>query len=157
MKYVYLAGPILGCNRAEANDWRHYVAEQLRPHGIVGISPLRCEPLIGSVYTSTYDGDKKFGSAKAIGGKNFFDMRACCAAIASLPLARPGGVPSVGTLAEIGALRAMDKAVCLVTDDPFMQAHPVLNYCADWVLDSYEEAVDLMIGLLTGYNGGKNV
>ena len=46
-KYVYLAGPIMYCDRAEANDWRYEVANNLMEGGLVGISPLRCEPLIG--------------------------------------------------------------------------------------------------------------
>ena len=43
-KYVYLAGPIAGCTEEEATEWREYVCTYF-PHGIVGISPLRCEPL----------------------------------------------------------------------------------------------------------------
>lgn len=154
---VYLAGPILGCTHGEANDWRQFVSDRLKPHGIVAISPLRCEPLIGTVYQAGYEGDKKFGTAKAIGGKNFFDMRACTMALASFPARSPGQELSAGTLIEVGGLKMLNKPVAIVTEDPFVAAHPVANYCADWMLDSLGDAIDLIIGLLAGYNGGKNV
>ena len=50
-KYIYLAGPIAGLTEEEATEWRAEVRENL-PQGIIGISPLRCEPLKeGMVYT----------------------------------------------------------------------------------------------------------
>ncbi len=62
---VYLAGPIAGCDKGEANDWRWHVAGKLRASGIVGISPLRCEPLVGERYMVGYE-DPRFGTARAI-------------------------------------------------------------------------------------------
>ena len=62
--YCYLAGPIAGCNRAEANDWRAFVSERLPP-GIVGGSPLRCEPLIGRGYKLAHD-DARFLTPQTI-------------------------------------------------------------------------------------------
>ena len=70
---VYLAGPIMGCTRTEANDWRIEFARQLADNDIRGVSPLRCEPLIGEHYSMEY-ADPKFGTAKAIGSKNMFDV-----------------------------------------------------------------------------------
>ena len=54
-KFIYLAGPIAGLNEKEATTWRDEVHQKF-PYNIVGISPLRCEPLKeGMTYTSTYD------------------------------------------------------------------------------------------------------
>ena len=39
--HIYLAGPIAGCNKSEANDWRAFVCGKFPP-GVVGVSPLRC-------------------------------------------------------------------------------------------------------------------
>src|SRR5690606_97350 len=75
-RFVYLAGPIMNCTESEANDWRRYVAGQLAPHNIVGVSPLRCEPLHGDRYDISYP-DKRFGVPKAIAAKNRFDTRSC--------------------------------------------------------------------------------
>ena len=50
-KYIYLAGPIAGLNEQEATEWRNEV-NGLLPYGIIGISPLRCEPVKeGMTYT----------------------------------------------------------------------------------------------------------
>ncbi|MDG5715635.1 hypothetical protein, partial [Acinetobacter baumannii] len=79
MKHVYLAGPIVGCNKAEANDWLKSVDLELMRESkdrVRGISPLRCEPIIGERYLLNYE-DPKFGTARAIGSKNMADVRWC--------------------------------------------------------------------------------
>ena len=71
-KTVYLAGPIVSLTRGEANDWRKIVDAQLQNASegqIKGVSPLRCEPIIGGRYTLEYD-DPKFGMANAIGANS---------------------------------------------------------------------------------------
>lgn len=153
---VYLAGPILGCDNMEANDWRRYVADKLAEHNIIGISPLRCEPLIGDRYTTNYP-DPKFGTARAIGSKNFFDLQTCDLTLAYLPIPLPGRQQSFGTVCELAWAHALQKPSILVSNDPFIRDHPVLNTCAGWLLNDLDEAVDVCIGLLAGYVGGKNV
>lgn len=153
---VYLAGPILGCTHGEANDWRKAVADALAPHGITGISPLRCEPMVGEVYQAGY-ADDKFGTSRAIGSKNLFDTTNCTLVLAYLPLSTQSKRPSYGTIAEIAWGKAIGKPVIVVTDDPGIVQHPVLNFCASWLLPNLDDAIDLIVGLLAGYNGGKNV
>ncbi|HCA51619.1 MAG TPA: hypothetical protein DEP24_00910 [Mycobacterium sp.] len=171
MKYVYLAGPILGCTKGEANDWRKYVDDRVSKRlditmppemdcwvrsKIRGISPLRCEPIVGEVYTAIYD-DPKFGTAKAIGVKNLYDTKAADIVLAYLPKPAAGKERSLGTVLEIGWAKAIGKPVIIVTDDPFVQGHPVVQFCADWMLDDLDQAVDVIVGLLAGYEGGKNL
>lgn len=153
---AYLAGPILGCDRGEANDWRYDVAAKLKEHRIVGISPLRCEPLIGDRYNMNYT-DPKFGTARAIGSKNYFDVQNCDMTLAYFPKPREGGYPSVGTICEVAWAYSLRKPAIVVTDDPFMAEHPVLNSCAGWLLLTLDDAVDVLIGVLGGYCGGKSV
>ena len=81
-KFVYLAGPIAGCNENEANDWRSFVQENLN-RNIVGISPLRCEPISENHYTSGTD--SRFNTPKAIAAKNWYDTEACDLVLAYLP------------------------------------------------------------------------
>ena len=70
-KYIYLAGPIAGLNEQEATEWRKGVIDTL-PYGIVGISPLRCEPLKqGMVYTDDGATDPMWSDARAINAKNW--------------------------------------------------------------------------------------
>lgn len=146
---VYLAGPIAGCNRGEANDWRAWVSSKLRPHGIRGISPLRCEPLVGERY-GLGGNDPMFGTARAIASKNMMDVQMCDATLAYLPhqASRP---VSLGTVLEIGWASILRKPVILVTDDPYAAAHPVVNACAGWLLGDMEQAVELLVGLLGDY------
>lgn len=153
---VYLAGPILGCNGAEANDWRKYVADKLADHNIIGISPLRCEPLVGERYGVGHN-DPRFGTARAIAAKNKFDVQACDITLAYLPKERPTPIPSLGTMGEIFWADAYDKRVILVSDDPFVNEHPVVDSAVDWKLDTLDDAIDVLIGVLGGYCGGKNV
>lgn len=155
-KTVYLAGPIMGCTGAEANDWRRQVDAQLKDMGIIAVSPLRCEPLIGERYTSEHP-DPRFGTARAIAAKNRFDVRNCDITLAYLPKPEPGRVQSYGTIVEIAWADAYGKQVILVSDDPFVLKHPVIDACVDWKLGTIDEAVDVCIGVLGGYTGGKNV
>lgn len=156
---VYLAGPILGCFKGEANDWRHYVSDRLMAHNIIGISPLRCEPLIGDFYGSPGDDykDERFGTSRAITSKNMFDTKACDLVLAYLPTPPAGRHQSYGTIGEINWAFALGKPAIVVTDDPEISGHPVLAGVAGWLLDDLEEGIDVCVGLLAGYCGGRNV
>ena len=154
-KFVYLAGPILGCTKGEANDWRHQVSAALIDHGIIAISPLRCEPLFGERYTEG-SMDPRFGTPRAISSKNRHDVQNCSITLAYLPLEMGPNI-SLGTIGEIFWADAYDKQVILVSDHPKIIAHPVLDAAVDWKLGTLEEAVDVIIGVVGGYCGGKNV
>ena len=171
MRTVYLAGPIMGCDRGEANDWRIECAARLAEHGIRGVSPLRCEPLVGDTYQMEY-ADPKFGTARAISSKNLFDVYHCDAGIYRVPPQELGirfddtGIPepyvkkpwSVGTLQELAWAKIWNKPAILVTTDPYLLEHPVVNASAGWAVQTLEEAEEIIVGLLGGYMpGGKNV
>lgn len=155
-KFVYLAGPVLGCTQTQAHDWRLTFAATL-PEGIDAISPLRCEPIIGQRYGMGNNSDPKFGTARAIGAKNIYDVRTCDLTLAYLPVPVDGRHQSFGTIVEIAWAHAFGKPVILVTDDPEVRDHPCINACAGWLLETLDEAVELITGLLDGYVGGKNV
>jgi nucleoside 2-deoxyribosyltransferase len=155
---VYLAGPIVGCDFDQANTWRWGVASALADHNILGISPLRCEPMIGDRYEAGYM-CPKFGTAKAIGSKNRFDVRQCDMTLAFIP--EPKGDldwPSIGTICELSWAFADGKQTILVSDSQRIREHPVLNATAGWVLEDLDSAIDVIVGVLGGYaTGGKNI
>jgi nucleoside 2-deoxyribosyltransferase len=154
MKTVYLGGPILGANKHEANDWRYVVSSQLGDHGIRGVSPLRCEPLIGDTYAAVYD-DPRFGTSRAITSKNVFDVKNCDLILCYFPDVER---LSLGTLAEMQWAFAWGKPAIVVTLDDRVRAHPVLRHTAGWLLTDLDEAVDVAVGILGGYTReGKNV
>jgi hypothetical protein len=191
-EFVYLAGPILGCTEDEANNWRAKVDSILRPHNIIGMSPLRCEPIRGPRYTMESP-DPKFGTARAISSKNLFDVHRCRMGIFYIPKPRAtfeevkdrfdhwrvgydtaghaaytpfdafkAGMDaakkhSFGTVGELFWMNALEKPTILVSDDPFIQSHPVIDAASNWKLETLEDACEVVIGLLGGYAGGKNV
>lgn len=157
MKYVYLAGPILGCDHDEANDWREHVDVRMQEaiRGLVGISPLRCEPLHGERYA--FGGKCPLTTGRGIGGKNEFDVRNCDFVFAYLPKPAEGRLQSYGTLIEIGWARMLNKPVILVSGDPILQQHPVVGHCCDWKVETLDEGIEIIVGLLGGYEGGKNI
>lgn len=182
--FVYLAGPIMDCTFGEANDWRKYVADRLKPHNIIGISPLRCEPIHGERYTPDYP-DPCFGVPRAIAAKNKFDVQKCDITLAMLPKPKPNGTVSMGTLEEIAWADQAGKMVIQVTDDPKVINHPVVDAARGWklIVDELRDAphdgsvqppsrhglpyasiqaatdgaIQICIGVLGGYTGGKNV
>lgn len=150
MRHVYLAGPITDCNRWEANDWRAAVNIKLDDHGIIGVSPLRCEPLMGERYTLS-NADPRFGTAKAIGAKNFYDVQTCDITLAYMPRKLNERRLSVGTLGELHWAHALGKRTILVSDYPFLTEHPVVLASSSWVLSTLDEAIDVLIGVLGVY------
>lgn len=147
---VYLAGPIAGCDKGEANDWRWQVSGKLRGSGIVGISPLRCEPLIGERYMVGYE-DPRFGTPRAIASKNITDVKLCTMTLCYMPRALNERRLSVGTLLELGWAHAFGKPTILVTDYQFLLEHPVVQANASWILGTLDEAVEVIVGVLGDY------
>lgn len=150
MKTVYLAGPIGGCNKSEANDWRAIAVGYLDDFDIVGISPLRCEPIMGERY-SNHNADPMFGTMRAIGSKNVFDVRNCDLTLVYLPRELNERKPSYGSIIELAWAHILGKPVILVTDDPMLVGHPVVNACAGWVLGTLDEGLEVAVGILADY------
>lgn len=159
MKTVYLAGPIAGCTDSEANDWRKHVSHKLKNWHIMGISPLRCEPLHGHRYATPIDmdglkteqADPRFGTARAIASKNMFDVMNCDMTLCYFPRAVCEQRPSYGTVCELAWAKMYGKPAILVTDDPYLGNHPVIGACAGWILSTLDEGVDVITGILGDY------
>lgn len=49
MKTVYLYGPITGLTYAGAQDWRTWMRDELLPHGIDAVSPLRAKAYLANL------------------------------------------------------------------------------------------------------------
>ena len=158
MKTVYLAGPIDGMTFKGANGWRQYVHDRLLPVGIIGVSPLRCEPLRKGqdTYTAAEGVDPKFGTSKAIGSKNIHDVRNCDMTLCFLP--GPRERISLGTICELAGAHFINKQTIMVTDDPYLMSHPVIDAMSGWKLSNMDDAIEVIIGVLGGYTKeGKHV
>jgi hypothetical protein len=179
--FVYLAGPVTGHTSADVYDWRKYVHTRLVGHNIIAVSPVRCEPIREGHY-NTETQDPRFGTPRAISAKNKFDVMRSTMIIAYLPkqaalevtaanseevglatsqaevgpglYSRP---QSYGTIGEMFWGDAFGKQVILVSDDPYVLTHPVIDAVAPWKLPTLDDACDTVIGILSAYVGGKNV
>ena len=151
---VYLAGPITACDHREANDWRSVMQGRLEAHGITGISPLRCEPLVGDRYDTSHP-DPRFGTWEAIASKNFLDVQLCDMTVAYFPadLTERDGISS-GTLAELAWGFALRKPTLRVSTHPKVTKHPVITACSSWKLSTLDEALDVIVGVLGDYAKG---
>jgi nucleoside 2-deoxyribosyltransferase len=150
MKSIYLAGPISDCDRGEANNWRSDLRIKLAAYDIRGISPLRCEPLVGERYGLGIP-DPRFGTARAIASKNFLDVQMCDITLCYMPKNLNERRLSVGTLCELAWAHALRKPTILVSDFPFLLEHPVVQANASWILSTLDEAVEVIVGVLGDY------
>lgn len=150
MKAIYLAGPIAGCDIKEANDWRHDLSYLLGQHGIRGVSPLRCEPLIGERYSVGYE-DPRFGTPRAIASKNFMDVQMCDMTLCYFPKDLNVRRLSIGSVIELAWAHSLRKPTILVSDYEFLTEHPVVQANASWILKTLPEAVDVIVGVLGVY------
>jgi nucleoside 2-deoxyribosyltransferase len=146
LKTVYLAGPILGLNYEQANDWRVALARELSTHHIRGVSPLRCEPLTDDVYTTGSD-DPMFGTARAIASKNIYDIKNCDLTLCYQPSTQP---LSVGTLMELAYAHALGKPTVFVAAGR-LPDHPLVQHCSGWILPTLGDALELIVGLFSDY------
>lgn len=155
---VYLAGPILGATKGEANDWRIAVGEVLAANCLKGISPLRCEPLVGEKYAATYEGAQAlFGDGSAIFSKNWHDVKNCDAVLCYMPKLEPGRMPSLGSIVELAWAKALQKTVVLASVEPFVINHPVVMGNVSKHVKTLDEGTEFIVGLLAGYSSGKNI
>ncbi len=158
MIFVYLAGPIAGCTVMEAKDWRAYVSRLFLP-GIVGVSPLRCEPPNDGKYDAPEEWakqkqDLRFGTGSAIVAKNKLDVNACHVTLAYLPREINERRPSYGTIMEVGWSGISGKPTILVTDDPYLEQHPVVTHDIGWVLPNLDMAAEVVNGVFGIYAKG---
>lgn len=150
MRHAYLVGPIAGCDSGEAKDWRAWVTNVIAEFGVKGISPLRCEPLITEHYELSYE-DPRFGTANAIAAKNEYDTRACDIVFAYLPRELNERRPSYGSVIELAWAHMLGKQVILVTDDPYMLSHPLVQAVTSWRVETLQEGVDIIEGIFSDY------
>ena len=150
-KYIYLAGPIADCDYQEANEWRVYCQEKFEP-GIVGISPLRCEPLEkGKRYSETGSVVKMWSDPRAIATKNWMDTESSDLVLAYLPKKLNDRRRSIGTIIEIGWAIGLRKPIILVTDDAYLTEHPLIKAKSNWIFDNFNDALDVIHGLFDDY------
>ena len=138
-KYVYLAGPIEGCNDDEINEWRDYAKHEFVDN-IIGINPYRAE--------SNSDSAE---SKKRVVMKNYMDVTACDLILAYLPKQMNDRRPSYGTVCEIAWGYSLQKPIVIVSDDEEVQKHPLL-YTSGAHFTDLHDGIDYINVLLGEYD-----
>ena len=131
MAKVYLAGPMEGCSDDEMLVWRRAATLSFN-EGIKAISPVRI--------------DSKFTTA--IITQNQYDVKECDVTLAYLPKSISDRRCSYGTICEIAWAHAQNKPVVIVSDDPYVHDHPVIQEIGVH-FDELNTAVEYINQLLT--------
>lgn len=158
---VYLAGPIAGLGDAEVNDWRRFAIAKLKTAGMVGVSPLRCEPPEAD---GRYDNAAQFHAkqtqnlpwfrtSRAIAAKNWLDSVKADVILAYMPHELVKDRPSFGTVIEIGWAIGLRKPLFLVSDHIPLIKHPLITEHAAWVGSDLNTALDDLISVFEVYSG----
>jgi nucleoside 2-deoxyribosyltransferase len=99
-----------GCSDDEMLVWRRAATLSFN-EGIKAISPVRI--------------DSKFTTA--IITQNQYDVKECDVTLAYLPKSISDRRCSYGTICEIAWAHAQNKPVVIVSDDPYVHDHPVIQ------------------------------
>jgi len=135
-KFVYLAGPIEGCDVDEITYWRK-MCHQGFTDFIIGINPYRVET----------DSNTK-EARKRIVMKNYMDTKNCDLILAYLPKEINARRPSYGTTFEIAWGYSMQKPVVIVSNDPQVHNHPIMDMAGAlfWNLDEAIDYINVLLG-----------
>jgi nucleoside 2-deoxyribosyltransferase len=139
-KYVYLAGPIEGCNTSEILDWRQNAFDCFTSN-VQGINPFRAEEDV-----------KSNESAKRVITKNYMDTQMCDGILAYLPKEFNDRRPSYGTVMEIAWGFSLQKPVWVVSDDDFVHGHPLISQ-SSMMFREMDDAIDHINVLFGEYDG----
>lgn len=163
MRYIYLAGPISGCNYGQATDWRDHVGTLFSP-GIIPISPMRlkdwCKKIKAIGDVKQYEaaaGEDDFlisGESHAINTRDMNDVSTCDMLFVYMPkeLNEKLGV-SVGTIKEIGYAAALRKPMVLVTTDKKVANHPLIREDVGWIVPTLELGAQVVNSVWQAYVG----
>ncbi len=141
---LYLAGPIAGLSKREANGWREQANAVLNVYYHV-VNPLRNyipdnedEPI------TLTDGNPRNFIAR-----DLFDVNSADLLLVNFNGARQ---PSSGTTYELGYARARNIPYALVVDDEHRKYTPPFIYeNAAWVFESVDEALVYLAHLASPY------
>ena len=161
-RFVYLAGPISGCNFDEATNWRQYVSAAFQKD-IIGVSPMRLKDWCSRVLKiSDVDQYKEVasdveyllsGESRAIRTRDFNDVKTADMIFMYLPRNLNGRQPSWGTVIELGWASAQNVPIVLVTDDETLAKHPLVRESVGWIVPDIGTGIAVVNSVLGVYVG----
>jgi nucleoside 2-deoxyribosyltransferase len=143
---VYLAGPIAGQTYDQTVGWRAFVIQELKKHGIVGLSPLRNKTYLKELDTMPDTYDHPLSTSRAIMTRDHFDCHRSDAVLAYLPEA---GKRSIGTVMECAWAYAYRKPLVVVMKDDGIYDHPMIREAAGYLVSDLNVAVGILVSLFS--------
>lgn len=152
-KYVYLAGPITGQSYEDArHGWRETAHKALAEGSngtVVGLSPMRQHDALAGIQdlpAMLLDHKSPMDTNKGITAKDRFDCLRSDLIIANFTGSKIG---SLGTAIEFGWADANNIPVIMVVEPGNVHNHAMLTEIASFVVPTLEEAIDVVLTLLS--------
>lgn len=149
---VYLTGPVTGLSYGAADGWREGVAEMLRDHGLHGVSPMRAERYLAAETTLEQAYPAHAASTpRAICTRSRYDAQKADALLVNLLGAKK---VSIGTMFEVAWADAARVPIVVVMEPGDLENihdHPMVREVAYAVVDTVDEAVEILVRLLAPY------
>ena len=144
--FVYAGGGISGLTYEECVGWRKYVASKM-PSYIHILSPMRGKEYLnnGKIISGSYE-EHPLCSQKGILCRDHYDVRR-----ANLVLMNFLGLQavSIGSIVEIGWTYAYRHPLITLMEKNNVHDHPMIREISNFILTDLDEAIELIITILT--------
>ncbi len=146
---VYLCGPISNISYAESVDWRQQFTDILSPHGIETLSPMRGKGYLKDVQSLSQLGyGSTMSNAHSITTRDRFDTVRADMIVSNLLGAEK---VSIGSMIEFGWADLSRVPVLLIMENEGNpHEHGMVTDIAGWRVDTVEEAIHVIKGVLIG-------
>ena len=138
---IYAVGPITGYSYEEVTGWRDNLKNYL-PSNYIVLSPMR-----GKLYlikeqkiADSYE-MHQLSTAKAITRRDYFDCNRCDLILCNFLGAKK---VSIGSVMEIAWGYTKKIPIVVMMEKDNIHQHAMINECADFVVDNFEEGVDIV-------------
>jgi nucleoside 2-deoxyribosyltransferase len=149
---VYLAGPIEGLDYEGATGWRDQARAYLNRHGIRAFSPMRGKEYLKDEATIVGHYEYPLSTQKGLTSRDRYDTTTSDLVIVNL---KGASRVSIGTMVELGWADASRVPVMLIMEqDSNLHDHAMVREIAAWRVDSLDEALHLVVSILT--EGGED-
>ena len=147
---VYLAGPIAGLDYKGATEWRQAVKARLAAVGIDAFSPMRGKEFlesIGKPFTSHGYDTHPLSTQRGIMTRDRFDATHCDVLFVNFLGAEKVSIGTVGEIFWADSCRTPIVVAMEATGNP--HEHAMINEAIGYRVPTLEEAVDIVIAILT--------
>jgi len=139
---IYLAGPMTGLSRREANDWRLLVSDRLRFCTI--LSPMRAKEFLNEEDSGELN-QHPLTAPKGIVSRDFFDVGQADILIVNLLGAKR---VSIGTMFEMAWAFQNKTPMVLIIESENIHRHPFPLEVANFTVATVEDAIDLVLRIV---------